>query len=278
MKKSFYALFLMLVVILSFAGCNKVQNNSSAFETNAFRLARTCDENGKITVTYSFPVNSARFKELGYNDEQIKNYKFYLVMLVNALAQQNKQKIADGVAVSNCIYFENLDSVGFSIIFSDLQAQKDFYSSGEENSSSENSSSVKTSGFFMKKVELTTVFPFSATSAQDVKKVCEIAIASWQNDNKITDENVAKILDNSLFIYEYATTDGKLKSNNYFYDEKYHYNVFVKSFEELKTDTNITFYYSVPNTPIWYLLALVLVVFGMAAAYFIKIRQKNKEK
>lgn len=275
MKKTIFTLFLLIVVVFSCCGCSKNEVDNRINETNSFRLIRKVDESGKIVVLYSFPVNTKLLEEKGFNELQIKNYRFYLATLVNELIKQNKSKNVEGVEVSVCTYFKDIDGLGFSILFDDIDCQKQFYSSGEEDSGS----SVKTSGLFMKKVKLKTLFPFSKTSASQIKQICQIALSSWIRDNSLENsEEILKTLDDSVYIYDYITCENKLKSQNFYSDGDYFHNVFIKSESEINENENISFYYVVPNAPIWYISALVAVIFSMILYYFVKTKRKKSEK
>ena len=274
-----------MVCIFSFAGCGNVNVPSvNIFEENSFRITRQADSSGKIALSYIFPVNSKALKEENFTEGEIKTYRFYLSTYVNALAGQNRDKEISGVTISNCTYFTDVDGLGFSIIFDDLSAQKKFFGMTEDEE--EKGADTKTSGLFMKRVEMSTSFPISSKkSANDLQLICSMAITSWCKDNNISDEKrnkAIKVLEESIYVYDFATTQKALKSEIMFDDENFHHNVFIKNYDELDDNTQIVFYTTYPNTPVWYATALIVVLCGMTIAYFTikdkKVEEKNGEK
>lgn len=273
----------MLLCILSFVGCAPANIDSRILEPNAFRILRQVDNDEKITLSYVFPVNSDRILELGFSDVDVKTYRFYLSTYVNTLASNNREKAGDGVRVSNCVYYADVDGVGFSIEFENLDAQKKFFGiQDDENSNIDR----EFSGFFMKKLKMSSNFPVSSVaSATQIKLVCSMATVSWCSQNNISQEKrekLEKILDDSIFIYDSASTSNTLKSEVMYEGNGLFHNVFIKSMDEIENDNKITFYYSYPNAGVWYLFALGGVVLGMIIAYFVlknlKKENKNKEK
>lgn len=254
-------------------------DNDVISEKNAFRILRQSNSQGQIALSYVFPLNSQLLSAKGFSEDEIKTYRFYLITYVNALAQTNKEKECDGVEVGNCVYFEDVDGLGFSIKFENIEVQKKFF--GVENDdSNQNKENRKVSGFFVKRMELKTTFPVSSKkSAGDIKMICTMAISSWCKDNNISNERkkiVTDLLNSSVFIYDFATTEGVLKSDIMYDDENFHHNVFVKTLEEIESDNQIVFYVTSVNRPIWYLTALVVVLLGMAIAFLWVKRKKFK--
>ena len=282
MKKTVYTLFLLMVVLFGFFGCSNTAEieNSQIYEKNAFRIVRQASNDGQIALTYIFPLNSDYLLSLGYDENDVKTCKFYLTTYVNALAQSNKEKETDGTTVGDCVYFSDVDGIGFSIKFENLQAQKEFFNI-EDNEENETSSDNKVSGFFIKKIELKTKFPVSSSkSAGDLKMICNMAISSWCNNNDIADDQKLKILDyleNSIFIYDFATQQKNLKSDVMYSDEYFYHNVFIKTMDDIEENNEIVFWVTYANRPVWYAFAVVVVVVGMVCAYYFLIR-KNKKK
>ena len=285
MKKTVYALFLMLLCFFTFAGCQAKDLDERIDEKNAFRLCRQLDQSGKIAVSYIFPLNSAELENLAFNENEIKTYRFYLVTFVNALAQQNKDKAIEGMSVTGCTYFADVDGLGFSIVFENSEVQKNFFGTNQDDEGEEQSGKngeMQTSGFFMKKTKIKTVFPFSSKKvAEDFKEVCKMATTMWCKDNSIATERrdlALKVLDEAVFIYDFASPEEKLKSENFLQDENFCHNIFIKTLDEIEQDATITFWVVVPNVPIWYLSALVCVIAGMVLSYVALKSRKQKNK
>lgn len=284
MKKSIYTLFLLLICLFSFAGCGKTSeaDNSLIFETSAFRIVRQATNDGQIVLSYIFPLNSSYLASLGFEEGEIKTYRFYLTTYVNALAQSNREKETEGTTVGTCSYYTDVDGIGFSIQFENLEAQKRFF--GVEDDEQESvSSKQKISGFFIKKLELTTTFPVSSSkSAGDLKMICVMAISSWCNNDNISDtreEEILKNLDEAVYIYDFATQEKGLQSQLMYQDDYFYHNVFIKTLREIEQDNQIIFFVTYANRPVWYAFALLLVLFGVGASLAIlRIKKKKRSK
>lgn len=282
MKKSIYTLFLLLVCLLSFGGCGQSSkvDNSLIFETNAFRIVRQANNDGQIALSYIFPLNSSYLFSLGFEEDEIKTYRFYLTTYVNALAQSNREKETEGTTVGVCSYYTDVDGIGFSIQFENLEAQKKFFGV-EDDEQSSSSSGRKTSGFFIKKLEMTTTFPVSSSkSAGDLKMICSMAISSWCNNSNISDiqkKEILKSLDETVYIYDFATQEKGLKSELMYQDEYFYHNIFIKTLEEIEQDNKIVFWVTYANRPVWYSLAIVIVVVGMLISYFLLVKKRKKK-
>lgn len=281
MKKSIYTLFLCFLCLLCpilMSGCGEAENKmEQAKQQNAFRIIRQVDTNGAIALAYVFPVNTAILKERGFQDSEIRTFRFYLTTYINTLAQQFRLKEAEGVSVGNTTYFQDVDGLGFSIIFENTEAQKKFFDVNDDEEQGKDSSNTKTSGFFIKKLELKTNFPISSeNSANNLKQVCSLAMTSWANLNNFDNASeLLKIYEDSKFIYHFSSTENSLKSEISYDEGGFHHNVFIKSLDQIKEDNTISFYITAVNTPVWYLSALILVLVGMVATYLI-LNKKSK--
>ena len=267
-------------------GCGAdVVDYSKIYEKNAFRIIRQADNSGKIVVSYIFPVNSAILSEKGVSEEQIKTYRLFLSTYVNALAEQNKEKAVGGVSVEKVAYFSDVDGIGFSILFDNIEAQQNFFGNEpnqEEDKNQETQKPVQ-SGFFIKKTEIQTKFPISSvSSAKNLKQINMLALTSWAKFLNLSDISVfSGMFDESVFIYDYATKQTALKSDVCYDDANFHHNVFIKSEAEIENDNKISFFTVYPNTPIWYALAIGITLIGMIIVYFVlknKKSRKTKEK
>lgn len=284
MKKSICTLFLLILSLLSFCGCKNSSeiDKSAIYETNAFRIMRQANSLGQIGLSYIFPLNSAYLSTLGFDEEEVKTYRFYLATYVNALAQSNRERETEGTTVGTCAYFADIDGIGFSINFENLEAQKRFF--GVEDDEQESvSSKQKISGFFIKKLEISTTFPVSSSkSAGDLKMICVMAISSWCNNDNISDtreEEILKNLDETVYIYDFATQEKGLQSQLMYQDDYFYHNVFIKTLREIEQDNQIIFWVTYANRPVWYAFALLLVLFGVGASLAIlRIKKKKRSK
>lgn len=270
MKKTIFALFLCL-----FCGvflCGAGFDSTSYLNKNAFRLSRQTNADGSLSVSYVFPVNSDVVLKNG-TEKDLQTYKFYLFSYVLALAKQNESRATDGVKIGNVTYFTDVDGIGFSISFDDITAQKKFFGSSE---SAETDTKTKTSGFFMTKTEMNIPFPFSKESAESYKQICALAINSWCKAEEKTAAPYMAALEESVFIYDFASPTKNLKSEQMYKGESFYHNIFIKTQAEIEKEPSITFYTSVPNVAAWYGMAVLIVVCGSFVAYkLLKNRQKS---
>ncbi len=239
-------------------------------EKNAYRIIRCSDADGKIQLTYSFPVNSEKLEELGFSPTEIKTFRFFLTTYVNALAKSLKDEEKQGSSVGGVTYFTDVDALGFTISFDDINAQKEFFGTDQENSSNKNLD-TKSSGFFVKKTEILSTFAFSKNSAENFKKICLLSVEAWCKNFEFseTQQTLAnQVFDEGVFLYDFATTQNILTSKTMYFDGKFHHNVFVKTFQEIEENRSISFYFSSINKPVWYLFALLVVFVGMTISYF----------
>ncbi len=280
MKKSVCALFLF-IVLFCFVGCSSTAPTADVFQTNAFRILKSNDSSGQIGLSYIFPLNSAIMKEKGFNEDELMIYRFYLSSYVNALAKVNRDKDVEGVEVGYCKYFSDVDGIGFSIVFKNLESQKQFFGVSDDESEEEKENNTESSGFFMKKITLKSNFPISEKSAQSLKDVCLLAVNSTCESIKVSEERrtlMKASFDESVFIYDFASMSNTLKSDQMYEVNGVKHNIFFKTLEELKTDNSIEFFVTGPNHAVWYASALILVCVSMVAYFVIlKFATKNKK-
>lgn len=287
MKKSVYILFLITFLMICFSlnnlGFASAENqnlpsgNAVILEKNAFRILRQTNLDGEIVLVYVFPLNSTKMQEIGLSNDEIKTYRFYLTTYVNALSQNSKKKNVDGVCVGNCLYFADIDGVGFAIKFDSPDAQNRFFCVGEDDKN-ENKSQTKISGFFIKKLTLKTTFPFSEKSASDVKQICAMAVESWCKDNVVDGEKknkFLKVFDDSIFVYDFGSQNANLKSSTMYESDGLFHNVFAKDINEIKENPEIEFYVKEVNKPIWYIFVLSFVLIGVIGALFYFKKKKK---
>lgn len=278
MKKTVYALFLLVICLFCFPVESVYAQNSDPLQKNAFRIVRKGYADGQISLSYIFPINSDGLEKKGFSKEEINVYKFYLTTYVNALAKTNAEKAGEGVTVENSSFYTDVDGIGFSILFKDLDAQKKFFGVTE----SSGSGGQEKSGLFVTKTKINTTFPVSSSkSAGDLKMICLMAVSAWSTNNSLSKEKrelAAANYQDSVFIYDFALQEKGLKSQVMYEDENFYHNVFIKTAQELDTDNKITFWVTNINAPVWYISAIVVVVLGMGMAWLIVcVRRKRKK-
>jgi len=126
MKKAVYILFLLLLILQKPTEIAYAESTDNIFQQNAYRIVRKIDLEGKICLSYIFPLNSEIVKS-NFTEKEYENYKLYLALYVNSLAKNNKQKAFDGVTVSGCAYYDDIDGIGFSVLFNSIDIQQKFF-------------------------------------------------------------------------------------------------------------------------------------------------------
>jgi len=280
MKKAIYTLFLSIFIACFLTGCGATPQLNQIVENNAYHIFRKTNEDGSIFLSYVFPVNIDVFDET-FTENEKNVYLFYLTTYVNALAKTSRDKSDADVIVENCKYYTDIDGIGFTIIFKNLQEQKTFFGAGDDNSSQQTQTHI--SGIFVKKISFETQFPISnTTSANNLKAVSLLAIASWAKDCEIGKEKQNKLtnkISQAKFVYDFAVCGKGLDSDCMYQENGYSHNVFCKSMEEIEENPNITFFVKEVNRGIFYFLAVVSVCGGVVLSLLIiKRKEKGKKK
>lgn len=280
MKKFVYILFLFAIILSSFAEVSFCKaENENVFEKNAIRIVKKIDENGQITLSYIFPVNSEVFNN-NFSENEISVFKFYLANYVLALSKTFKKKDCDDVWFSNCEYYVDIDGFGFSIIFKNQKAQNEYFGTTQESQNlSQNSKNLISEGVFLKKTYIKTTFPVSdLKAAGDLKMVCVLSVSSWAKDCEIAQEKKQLVLDclsKTKFVYDFAATQNLLKSECMYQEGKFFHNVFIKSQSDIEKDNTICFWVSYVDKGLCCLTVVILVLVGVGVSLLIlKIRKK----
>ena len=274
--KKIYTLFLLVVCFIAFAGCDKQQLNSAVLEKNAYRIERQVQQDGTISLSYIFPVYSDMLAD-NFTKEEISVYKFYLASYINALAKANV-KDDRNIVVSTCNYDENIDGFGFKIKFNNINIQKQFFAS--KNQEENNLTKIQTKGFFIKKIIIKTQFPIASKKvAGDLKMVSLLAISSWARECEIDDARKQIVLDKlnqAKYIYDFSVYGEGIYSSVMYQENGFSHNVFVKTFEELDEDNTITFYTKTVDKGLVYITITCLVCLGvMIALIVLKYKEKH---
>ncbi len=288
MKKSIYTLFLLICFVVANFGFASNQvfakmqvescaQSESYTQQNAIRVQRSVDE--KITLSYILPANSAKMREIGISEGKISTFRFFLSIYVSAWANGFKDKLCEGVSLQNCVYWQQFDGVGFSLIFDDLASQQKFFGTEGQQSTQQK---PKEKGLFFKKICVSTTFPIaSEESAKSLQKICCLAIEDWAKEENVENEkvqNLSNFLQNCNFIYDFSTTKNGLLSDDMYFEDEVCHHFFAKTLTQIKQDPTISFWTKTANKPVWCLSVLIVVLLGMAVAFFvINFKQKNRK-
>ena len=288
MKKSIYTLFLLICFVGATFGFASSQvfaetqeescaQNQSYTQPNAIRVQRIIDD--KITHSYILPANSAKMREIGILEDKISTFRFFLSIYVSAWANSFKDRLCEGVSLQNCVYWQEFDGVGFSLIFDDLASQQKFFGVQGQVGKVQKPNEK---GLFFKKISVSTSFPIATEeSAKSLQKICFFAIEDWAKEENIEDEKVQKLTDflqNCNYIYDFSTPNRTLISDNMYFEDEVCHHFFVKNLAQIKQNPTITFWTKTTNKPVWWLSVLLVVLVGMSVAFLsIKIRQKCRK-
>lgn len=272
MKKSIFTLFFIFFAIF-LCGCTpKEELPEKLYEKNAIRIIREIGQDDKIKMTYAFGLNSESFKAFGLLENELKIYKFYFASYLNALAKQYKDKSIEGSTVSSCVYFSDIDAFGFSITFENQKAQSGFY----DTKDNEQSGFVLQRHFFTNVYSLKTSFPIStSTLAESFLLPAKLALQETSKESNVSKsvlQNCINFLNETIFIYDFSTSEASLKSESVYFDGEKEHNFFVKKQSEIENP--IEFYYVVPNRAVWYICALVFVLASVFISLFVLGRKK----
>ena len=276
MKKSVYTLFLLFVFIFLFCQCETAR---AQYDASSFYITKRLSANGETKLSYAFPINSNFMKQNFSNDEVMK-YKFFLVTYIGALARKYKEKETDGVRVSEVTYFEDVDALGFSILFENNKKQKIFFENSENTINTDEKIIKK--GIFLQKIIFEIDFPIKdKESAEDFQSICLLSIDAWAKECKISAEKKDKIVQKilkSVFVYDFSMENGVFKSKKMYKENGFTHNVFEKNLDDIERDEKITFYVQLINKANIYIAVTILTCLGVAAAIvIIKIKEKRQK-
>ena len=276
MKKVIYILFFFFSILYNPVKNVYAQTSDDIFEKNAYRIVRKIDAEGKICLTYIFPLNS-EIVEKNFTEKQYENYKLYLALYVNSLAKNNKQKVVYGVNVSGCAYYEDVDGIGFSVMFDSAEAQQNFFGVNQKDNGEKQKRKI--SGLFVKRMSLEATFPVSSTKiAGDLKMVSILAISSWSRENGVDAEKknlLMEAMSKAVYIYDFATTQNSLKSEKMYSENGFFHNVFIKTTSEIEENNTILFYVESVDRGLIYICLIVVVTIGMIIAYIVAKRKRK---
>ena len=215
-----------------------------------------------------------------FSNDEVMKYKFFLVTYIGALARKYKEKETDGVRVSEVTYIEDVDALGFSILFENNKKQKIFFENSENTINTDEKIIKK--GIFLQKIIFEIDFPIKdKESAEDLQSICLLSIDAWAKECKISAEKKDKIVQKilkSVFVYDFSMENGVFKSKNMYKENGFTHNVFEKNLDDIERDEKITFYVQLINKANIYIAVTILTCLGVAAAIvIIKIKEKRQK-
>ena len=275
MKKAF--LFLTIFVLLF---CfPSVSTAIAETSNNSIRLLRTTSGQYNSFV-YFFPINSTEFGNVEVGDIEIEGFKYFLKSRIDILSESYKTKAegVEGVNVSDVKYYSEYDAIGFEISFESLSAYNQFFESDSEDSGDD--TKKEQSGFFVTKTFYEVNFPFQANTVETFSLLYSVTLSSWAETFSIDVQKLdylRQVFENMTYVYEIATTQKGIYSDNMYQSGGIYYNVFEKTKAEISDDAKISFWTQSINKGWWYFFALVLTLIAtISALIWIKIKNKKK--
>lgn len=290
MKKFCFVIALILSCCMFF-GCGGQRLPSS----NEFiLLSVSADSEGQMTQSLNFSLGSDKLDRAGataldkanIKNKLIENVKvfraeFYLnfAIVYNQSSAENKgeYQIGKGLLISEVVYTEASDSVGFNMVFTSSDAWNFYHpksSDGESQPDVEYGYLVTSSS--------KGLFPFAGEVEVSGNKIMvgERYVNAYK-DALSQASNLSVQYDPDL-VYDYGTKEPSIRSDSeyYFVDNSgiYHH-VWMRKHSEYVNNTSIEIYIMQANRGLWYATALggTLLILGVAIIV-IKVKQKKQPK
>lgn len=275
MKKAF--LFLTIFVLLF---CfPSVSTALAETNNNSIRLLRITSGQYNSFV-YLFPINSLEFENVEVGDIEIEGFKYFLKSRIDILSESYKTKAegVEGVNVSDVKYYSEYDAIGFELNFENLSAYNKFFESDSEDSGDD--TKKEQSGFFVTKTSYEVNFPFQVNTVETFSLLYSVTLSSWAETFSIDvqkSDYLRQVFENMIYVYEIASTQKGIYSDNMYQSGGIYYNVFEKTKAEISDNAKITFWTQSINKGWWYFFALVLTLIAtISALIWIKIKNKKK--
>jgi hypothetical protein len=171
-------------------------------------------------------------------------------------------------------YFQESDSIGFSIVFASLESFNYYHKSEAQRNLD---GKAKRNIFFNKSSSLSN-FVFSAKTSDD-----EMVGQKWEKDylqacKGLSFENALKEQYNPMFLYSYASPYRSLHSNSDLKTDVngLYYHIWGVSNDDLTEDIAVQFWQYQINYKMWYLSIFLIVLLFIAISLFvIKIKGKK---
>lgn len=293
MKK--FALTIILIFSLSFfCACNRQDQVSIGDDFIMLSLEQT--SNGGMVQSIRFSLNSKRLNSLSSSLQEELTFRKNLIKEVEIIRNEflftyaikyvknpvDEYKINKGVILTDVVYQEKGDYVGFDIYFTSSGAWNYYNSSDTIDNENSNKPTNNDGNLFFKRTKNKGAFPFSAIvkTENETKLAGEIYKERFLSSAKgLSFEQKLREEYNCQYIYNYATFYKKLKSDSqlqyYGNDKKYHH-VWVVDEEKLTEESSMTLSITQLNRGWWIFFALTIpLAIAMNCIIIIKIKEKK---
>lgn len=283
----------IIILIFSFLFLSGFQNNSILYDTTDDFIVFALDiGESQVKQMLYFSLDEDKIISLSNEKDfeifkqnlkeeivEIRNnflFNYALTYLQNPIEEF---KINKGVLLSDVTYNSDQKVIGFSVVFSSLQAWS-YYNSNGNNSSS----NVPSEGniFYNKKISNGKfIFSNKSTMNGEEKTIGEIYAQKFINSSKgLSFESYIKNNYKPSFIYSYSTVFDKIKSNaNYqFSNNNIFYHIWTVEFENINDENLVSIYLLIINYGWWYVFAIFITLLFILLSFLIIKIKKNRKK
>lgn len=270
------------ISLITFSACKE----KVIFPSSSISLGLALENNGQVTQEVTFSFQKDNLTKLNVKDKLIEEVKSNLISAVNVLRNEfyisflviyslspNPEfKIGESVLVSDVVYNEEYDVVGFDIVYKDLATWQYFQGRGGEQEADpvKKDKSIK----YFETTSSEGKFPFASEfTNQDGSKttIGERYQKIYRTAYNITLPNqIVDALETPKFVYDYATPFSSLRSNAEIqtYSGGLYHNVWIKDQENFK-DSKIKLEATTIYAGWWYLSLFIGVILALAVACII---------
>lgn len=292
---------LIIAIIFSlsfFTGCSNenVTNAQNLNFDDYIMLSLDISPSGQVVQSLTFSVNSYYIDKHAQNENEKLDFISNLVKQVSEIRTEflfgytikyiqnpkEEYKLNKGLLLSNAVYNDESDTVGFNILFTSIGAWNYYHqvsSANQPNSSSQN----KGENIFLKKNSSLGTFPFSNEVKLGETESIYVGERYRQkylsaSSNLSFSQKIEKDY-SPTFIYNYSTFYSRLRSdaNCKLNDNRgIIHHIWTVDYDELSSENKINIYSYSINTGMWYLFALIIALLVTLIAILIAYRKEIK--
>ncbi len=281
-------LIMILIFSLSFlTGCG--EQNIKEFNASDFiMLSLDVSSNGRIVQSLDFSVNSKRLENIGSEEEKLNfisnltttieglRTEFLLNYTIFYIQNPNEDyKLNKGVLLTNAVYNQTTDSVGFNIIFTSLGAWNYYHDSKGSEEKDENKN------IFINKNESVGTFPFSGkikiSEDESIYVGDRYKLQYLSASQGLSFESELAKLYQPILIYNYSTYYNRLHSDadyQFVGSDGHSHHLWTVESSKLSGENKILIYSYQINVGYWYLFILIFALIFAIILYCI-LNYKN---
>ena len=258
-------------------GCTSKKEDNRLLSEDYVMFCLSADK--QISQTINFSVNSDRIRSVAKSEGEYQTFlkeliksidkirmRFLFSIALTYLQSPNEEyMINNGVLFSQTTYDSNIDSVGFTIIFTSHDAWGVYHQGNKQ----EEGDSKK--HLFYQKISNSSPFPFAEVDSNG-NTVGQIYAESYMSALKgLSFEDEIKQNYHPDFIYNYVCTQGKIKTNaDYTFTSNGEiYHVWEEGSEDLNDEKIVSVWVYEIYPSHWYLAILLTSLFGIILSIII---------